>query len=50
MSGVSTILGAGDDSWPIAPVVNSGNDSVDGGNGNDTLDGGNGNDSLLGGN
>jgi hypothetical protein len=47
--GVSTILGAGNDTWPIAPVVNTGNDSVDGAGGDDLINGGSGNDTLVGG-
>jgi hypothetical protein len=50
VSGVSTILGAGNDSWPGGAGINGGNDSIDGADGDDTLDGGIGNDSLIGGN
>ena len=50
MSGESTILGPGNDSWPGIGVDNTGNDSIDGADGNDTIDGGNGNDSLTAGN
>ena len=51
MSGVSTILGSGDDSWPGPGGSNDGNDTVVGGSANDQrLRGGEGNDSLVGGN
>ena len=49
MSGVSTILGAGNDSWPGVSVSNAGNDTVDGNAGNDLLTGNDGADSLIGG-
>ncbi|MCA3418351.1 MAG: Hint domain-containing protein, partial [Roseomonas sp.] len=50
MSGVSTILGTGNDLWPGAGLIdNSLNDSVAGNLGNDTIDGGNGNDTIVGG-
>jgi Ca2+-binding RTX toxin-like protein len=49
MSGVSTILGTGNDSWPGPGVDNTGNDSVDGSLGSDTINGGAGNDTILGG-
>ena len=49
MSGVSTILGSGNDSWPGLGDSNAGNDTIDGFEGDDTIDAGIGNDSLLGG-
>ena len=50
MSGVSTTLTNGNDSWPGGPGINGGSDSILGLDGNDTLDGGDGNDTLDGGN
>jgi len=61
MSGVSTDLGLGNDTWPGTGFPgqdnlgndsifgNEGNDSIDVGNGNDSIDGGNGNDTIEGG-
>ena len=46
MSGVSTVLGAGNDSWPSGSDNNALNDTIDGQAGDDTIDGGAGSDTL----
>ena len=49
MSGFSSLLGSGNESWPGAVGSNTGNDTIDGQAGDDTIDGGLGDDSLIGG-
>jgi Ca2+-binding RTX toxin-like protein len=49
MSGASTDLGAGNNTWPGVGVDNNGNDSIFGNDGNDSIVGGNGNDTIDGG-
>jgi hypothetical protein len=61
MSGFSTDLGLGNETWPGTGFPgqdnlgndsifgNAGNDSIDGGNGNDTIEGGIGSDTIFGG-
>jgi Ca2+-binding RTX toxin-like protein len=49
MSGVSTTLGSGNESWPSGGASNALNDSIDGQDGNDTINGGSGNDTIIGG-